>query len=184
MGVNSRHPGTGWLLPDRPGLRQFWLMALAFTLPLCGLAAPPRFLPWLIVYAVTTGFGLALAWFVVSGRRWLCERPVTATLIFLSGLASLAHLDLLPRFEVSLRAGAAARDLTAWSLQSGGRLPDYDAGRSRQTFVLGTGEVIAWTAQPLQRWTPIGWRDSCRVYLRANGVKVEKAGIDPQQSLP
>jgi len=184
MGVNSNRPGTDWLLPDRPGLRQFWLMALAFTLPVCGLAAPPHLLPWLIVYAVTTGFGLALAWFVVTGKRWLRERPVTATLIFLAGFANLAHLDLLPRFEVSLRASSAARDLAAWSHQPGDRLPDYNAGRSRQVFVPGSGEIIAWTAQPLQRWTPIGWKDSCRVYLRASGVTVEKAGIDHQQSAP
>jgi hypothetical protein len=182
MGVKTAH--TGWLLPDRPGLRQFWLMAQAFTLPLCGLAGPPQLLPWLIIYAVTTGFGLALAWFVVAGRQWLVARPVTAGLIFLAGLANLAHLDLLPRFEVSLRASAAARDLAAWSRQPGDALPEYDAGRTRQTFARGSGEVLAWTAQPLQRWTPIGWRDSCRMYLRTEGVVIEKAGVDHGQRRP
>ena len=90
------------------------------------------------------------------------------------------------RFHLTqpLRASVAARDLAAWSHQPGDRLPDYNAGRSRQVFVPGSGEIIAWTAQPLQRWTPIGWRDSCRVYLRASGVTVEKAGIDHQQSAP
>ena len=165
-----------WLLPARPGLRQFALAAAALLLPAPALLAGPDWMLPAMACAVTLGGGLGLGWALTVGRHWLARAPASAAGVLLVSFACLAHLQLMPYWNLVLRARAVREDLR-WALVSppvdAGRLeePTYDCGPYRSTLEVRRlgGEVMAHTPEPLQRWSPFGWRGSWFLLLRGDG---------------
>lgn len=159
-----------WLLPERPGLRQFSLALLAFLLPLAGVPSGREGLALLLALSLTFGAGLALAWLLLRARPWFALRPGMAVVVLLMGFASLLNLDLLPRWETALRAAALARALEGWSASPADPLPEYHTGERYAACVSGPEPWAASTPVPLRRWTPWGWRDACLLRLRRDGT--------------
>ena len=67
-----------WILPERPGLRQFALGAFALILPVPALIFGEDSVIPAMVAAVTLGVGLGLGWAIVYGRAWFERSPVSA----------------------------------------------------------------------------------------------------------
>ncbi len=178
-----------WIVPDRPGLRQLLLAIIAVITPIpVAFAGAHWWLPAL-VGSVTLGVGLGLVWLLVCGWTWLRRAPMSGAAVLVLAFGSAINLDLLPRVEVLMRAQAAARDADWWWNQTkvGVTLdpPVYDAGDRLLPFTLpATGAVVAYTAEPLRRWSWRGPRDSAYVILHRDGVrKVVKTAADVQAEL-
>jgi hypothetical protein len=180
-GTKEEAPVSGWqlwLLPPRPGYTHFLLVAACLVLPVAAMGlGSDRIIPAMAVSAVVGG-GLGVGWLLACGKSWLRQAPVTSLCVLIIGLGCLGHLYIMPRWEVMLRVQAAREDLRFYleGLRVGRAMPvpTYDAGPSRQRFrLLDPGAVgsavIAYTPEPLQRWTPFGTRDSCYVVLRGDG---------------
>jgi hypothetical protein len=166
-----------WLLPDRPGMPHFLFGAVFLVLPAAarglGTAA---IIPAMAVAAILGG-GLGLGWLLACGVRWLRAAPVTSLCVFAMSLGCLGHLYIMPRWEVMLRAHAAAQDAERYLMAVRGgaeaAVPTYDAGPNHPRFRLverpADDGVALYTPEPLQRWTPFGYRDSCWLAVRRDG---------------
>jgi len=167
-----------WIVPDRPGLRQFALGAVALLLPVPALALGPELLIPAMAVAVVLGVGLGLGWALVYGRDWLVQAPLTAVGIFAMTLGCTLHLILLPRIDVLLRVRSARQEVASWLRQApadapASAAPRYASGEGPRTFVLvssGPRQGAAYTDAPFRSWTPFGYRDSCWLLVRREGT--------------
>jgi len=173
-----------WIVPDRPGLRQLLLVIIAVITPIpVAFAGAQWWLP-VLVGSVTLGVGLGLVWLLLCGWPWLRRAPLSSLAVLSLAFGSAINLDLLPRVEVLLRAQAATREADWWWSQTKAGVPldppVYDAGDRLLPFTLpATGAVVAYTAEPLRRWSWRGPRNSAYVLLRRDGErKVVKTASD------
>jgi hypothetical protein len=179
-----------WLLPERPGMRQFIIALFALLLPIASLLRSEGTNVTALVASITIGCGLGIAWMWLAGWQWLKVAPVNAVCVFLTCFASLANLELMPRWDVALRAREALNDLQFYARERGQghqvELRDYDTGpakaRFREINRRDDGRLLtAYTGDPIQRWTPFGFRPSCYVLIRGDGtwsVVRKKAELD------
>jgi hypothetical protein len=181
-----------WLMPERPGSRQFLIALAAWTLPLLCLHSNEGSNAEALMVSITVGCGLGLAWTVATGWRWLRAAPVSAVVVLLACFASAANLELMPRWDTLVRARRAMSTLEAYVQErAAGRVadrPSYETGSGRALCTErddATGHLLyAWTPEPILRWTPFGFRPSCYVVVRADlsGVVV-KNGAELERSL-
>ncbi len=165
-----------WLLPDRPGLRQALLGIVALLLPLLCIGGGVRWYVPALIASLTIGCGLALAWTALTGWQWLRLAPATTLCVLGLHGACLINLELLPRWEVLLRAQAAKRDLAFWWQHRADTpalpMPTYDTGRAALAFnevADPASRIVAYTPVALQRWSILGERESCWVALTRDG---------------
>ncbi len=175
-----------WLLPERPGMRQFVIVLGALLLPIACLMSSEAISVPALVISITIGCGLGIAWTALTGWQWLKRAPVNSLCVFVTAFGSLANLELMPRWEVAVRARNTLGYLQHYAqTRSEGRtieLSDYDTGPVKARFRQvdrEDGKLLAvYTASPLQRWTPFGFRPGCYVLVRGDGtwqvVKTEK----------
>ncbi|MBA2482798.1 MAG: hypothetical protein H0V44_19205 [Planctomycetes bacterium] len=168
-----------WLLPERPGMRQFLIALAALLLPIASLLHSEGTHVASLVASITIGCGLGIAWMALTGWQWLKLAPVNSVCVFLTCFGSLGNLELMPRWDVALRAREALSDLQFYARERGqGRtaeLRDYDTGPAKARFREITrpadGRLItAFTGDPIQRWSPFGFKPSCYVMIRADGT--------------
>ncbi len=159
-----------WLIPGRPGLRQFLLAAGALLLPTPALLLGPEWMLPAMVSTITIGGGLGIGWALTVGPAWLRRAPASAVGVFALALACLAHLQLMPYWNLVLRAQALRSDFSAWLAAGGDRQnePTYDCGPYRSLLQIerAGAAVTAHTPEPLHRWTPFGWRGHWYLLLR------------------
>ncbi len=167
-----------WLLPERPGLRQLGIGIVALLLPLGCLLDGDGTNVYALVLSITVGCGLGIAWAWLCGWQWLRVAPVSAVFVFATCFASLANIELMPRWDVLVRAHRAMSDLQFYvHARLEGRdaeLRSYNTGPGRALFVAvsdpASGRLrYVCTGEPIQRWTPVGYRPSCYVLVRADG---------------
>ncbi len=169
-----------WLLPDRPGSRQFIIAVVAWLLPLAFLHTSEGTDPRALIASVVIGCGLGLGWLAAAGWRWLRTAPVTTCIVLLTCFASAANLELVPRWDALVRARHAA-DAGEFYLQQrtlGGsaELPTYGTGIGRRSFSLdqdGAGGMrCLYTSEPIMRWSVRGWRPACFVVVLKDGTSL------------
>lgn len=167
-----------WLLPERPGVRQFALGALALLLPVPAvLLGPDQVMPAMAA-GITMGVGLGLGWLVLFASPWLRAAPIAALGVFAVCFGCLFHVAVLPRWELLLRVQSTKRSLERWGLErAAGSLappPSYRRGEDRPLCIAGPpgSGVIVYTPMPLQRWSLFGWKDNASLALRGTGEVV------------
>jgi hypothetical protein len=166
-----------WFLPERPGLRQFALAAAALLAPAPALLAGPDWMLPTMVIAVAIGGGLGIGWALTVGREWFANAPASAAGVLAIAFACLAHLELMPYWNLVLRTRALREDLGWWLAHHAERHldePTYDCGPWRATLDVreGAGGIYAYTPEPLLRWSPFGWRGQWFVLLRPHGEEI------------
>jgi len=156
-----------WLVPDRPGIRQFALVAVALGAPLPAVMIGPEWVMPALAGGVILGLGLGVGWGVLYARAWLRAAPVTTLTIFACALLCLLHVEVLPRWDLLLRLRQAQADFTRYATEVASipdtPLPIYVRGPDQVRAAAGDARIAAWTHVPFRRWSPLGWQD--RIWL-------------------
>lgn len=156
-----------WLVPDRPGIRQFALVAVALGAPLPAVMIGPEWVMPALAGGIILGLGLGVGWGALYARTWLRAAPVTTLTIFACALLCLLHVEVLPRWDLLLRLRQAQADFARYATEVASipdtPLPIYVRGPDQVRAAAGDARVAAWTHVPLRRWSPFGWQD--RVWL-------------------
>jgi hypothetical protein len=169
-----------WLLPDRPGSRQFVIALVALLLPLPFLRANEGTDPWVLMVSLVCGCGLGAGWLLAAGWRWLRLSPATTVMVLLTCFASAGNLELIPRWDALVRAHHAA-DSGAFYLQQraadgAAEVPRYATGLDRRPFTLdqdANGRLrCLYTGEPILRWSVRGWHPACFVVVLADGTSL------------
>jgi hypothetical protein len=159
-------------------MRQFLIAVVAWLLPLAFLhSSEGSNLPALAV-SITIGCGLGLAWLLANGARWFTAAPVSAAIVLLACFASAANLELVPRWDALVLARRAMSSMEFYVQDRrehrDAAAPTYNAGAGRVACQLDEDAAGAlrdvFTPEPIRRWTPIGFRASCFVLVRADGT--------------
>ncbi len=171
-----------WLVPERPGLRQFLLAAGALLLPTPALLLGPEWMLPAMVATITIGGGLGIGWSLTVGPTWLRRAPASAVGVLAIALACLAHLHLMPYWNLVLRAQGVRGEVAAWHAAGADPLnePTYDCGPYRSLLQISHhgNTVVAHTPEPLQRWTPFGWQGHWYLLIRV------RDGVTTARTLP
>jgi hypothetical protein len=166
-----------WLMPERPGLRQFLIAVVAWLLPLAFLHTDEGSNANALAVSITVGCGLGIAWSVSTGARWLRAAPVSAAIVLLACFASAANVELVPRWDTLVLAQRAKSAMEFYvNDRLAGRHPEaptYSTCLGRAACAVdadASGKLrYLWTPEPIQRWSPVGFRPSCYVLVRADG---------------
>ncbi len=167
-----------WLLAERPGMLHFLLGALCLVLPAAARGLGTDWIIPAMAVAAVVGGGLGVGWLLACGLRWFRAAPVTTLCVFAMTLGCLGHLYIMPRWETLLRVHAAVIDAEHYLVVVHGgdeaAVPTYDAGTSHPRFRLierpGDDGIAMYTPEALQRWTPLGYRDSCYLVVHRDGT--------------
>lgn len=170
LGLMADSWWQSWLVPDRPGLRQFVIVAFALLAPVPAVLLGPEMVLPALAAGLTVGLGFGIGWAFLYGGTWFRQSPLNTIAIFACAAACLLHLEVLPRWDVILRVGPARDEFTRFTVDyatnQGTPLPHYQRGPEQQRAEPGpTERVLIWTALPLRRWTLTGWQD--RVWIVA-----------------
>lgn len=152
-----------WLVPDRPGIRQFVLMALALIAPLPAVMIGPDWVVPALAVGITLGLGLGLGWGVLYARTWFRAAPVTTLVIFACSALCLLHVEVIPRWDLLLRLQHGRHEFRRFAIEVASipttPLPIYMRGPDQVRAVRGEHDIVVWTHVPLRRWTPFGWKE-------------------------
>jgi hypothetical protein len=169
-----------WLLPDRPGSRQFVIALGAWLLPLIFLRSDEGTDPRVLIISLAIGCGLGLGWSAAAGWRWLRQAPCTTLMVLAACFASAANLELVPRWDALVRAHHAA-DSGAFYIQrrtadGSAEVPRYATGLDRRPFIIdqdaGGRLRCLYTGEPILRWSVAGWHPACFVVVLADGTSL------------
>jgi hypothetical protein len=168
-----------WLLAERPRLGHFLVGAASMLLPVAALGAGSEWIIPAMGVSAIIGGGLGVGWLLACGRAWLRHAVLTSVMVFAVTLGCLGHLLLMPRWETWLRAqDALAEGRRAYNLLAAGeqgRPASYDTGQGRRPFIVNpaaradANALCFYTAEPLLRWTLIGYQPSCFVVIYGDG---------------
>jgi len=152
-----------WLVPDRPGIRQFVLVALALAAPLPAVMIGPDWVLPALAGGIILGLGLGVGWSVLYARQWLRAAPVTTVVVFALAALCLLHVEILPRWELLLRLQQARQEFTSYAVVAASAPetppPRYARGPDQVIAARGENGILVWTHVPLRRWSPWGWLD-------------------------
>lgn len=182
-----------WLLSERPRLGHFLVGATSLLLPVAAIAAGNEWIIPAMGISAIVGGGLGVGWLLACSRTWMRHAVLTSLMVFAVTLGCLGHLLLMPRWETWLRAqDALAEGRRAYNLLVAGepgRPASYDTGQGRRPFIANLtarGDANAlcfYTAEPLLRWTLIGYQASCYVVVYGDGrAKLLPASDGPPNS--
>jgi len=164
-----------WLMPDRPGLRQFLLVLVVWLLPLLCLRSSDGTDPHVLAWSVGLGAGLGLAWALTTGGRWIQRAPLSTVVVFLCCAAAAYNIALMPRWDALLRALRAEEALNVFLEQDPQHQapPPYATGQGsgQAALIVDARHTVlgAYTRDPILRWTPLGFRPACYVVVRVSG---------------
>lgn len=166
-----------WLLPDRPGLRQFLLAALALLLPLVWLQPVEGTDPRALIASVAIGCGLGLGWSIACGWRWLRAAPLSSLMVLLTCFASLVNLSLVPRWDALVRV-RRAKESADFYLQRrtidgvATAPPTYATGDGEHPFLVDERHgrlACLYTDTPILRWSVRGLVPACYLLVYPDG---------------
>lgn len=165
-----------WLVPDRPGIRQFILVALALAAPLPAVMIGPDWVLPALAGGIILGLGLGVGWGVLYARVWLRAAPVTTVVIFALAALCLLHVEVLPRWEFLLRLQQTRQEFTSYAVEAANAPdtppPRYARGPDHVIAARGEHGVLAWTHVPLRRWSPWGWLERAWIVQPEQGVPI------------
>ncbi len=168
-----------WLMPERPGMRQFLIAVVAWLSPLAFLSAASGDNPRALIASVVVGCGLGLGWCLATGWRWLQAAPVSTVVVLATCFASASNLEMVPRWDAAVLAHraitAALFYIEARTIDGSAPAPSYSTGEGTSLFTVredAAGRLVClFTSEPIRRWSVRGWRDACYVLVLADSSR-------------